>query len=127
MKDMLNQSENLFSRSLKRTGGFTLVEVAIVVLVLSLLALVAMPAIYLVRQSSARGYCLNNLRQINGAVQQYMVQNNTTAVPDISEITDYFLPDGPPSCKAGGTYSMPATSVAVPTCSLQATHYHELD
>ena len=56
-----------------RRKGFTLVEIMIVVVIIGLLAAMAIPAFSKVRQQSRMKAVLNNLRQISGAAQQYML------------------------------------------------------
>jgi len=111
----------------KRNGGFTLVEIAIVVLIIALLALLVIPNIAKVRTNAQRARCLDNLRQINGAVQQYMLEESTATVPALASVTSYFQTGNLPTCPANGTYSPPATPSDVPTCSLGATLNHILE
>lgn len=62
--------------------------------------------------------CINNLRQIDGAMQQWALENKKTAsdVPTAKDIAPY-LKDGIPKCPAGGTYT-PHTVAEEPTCSI---------
>jgi chromosome segregation ATPase len=63
--------------------------------------------------------CINNLRQIDGAKQQWALEKNKTmdAVPTAKVLLPY-LKDGVfPTCPEGGTYSINSVD-AVPTCSI---------
>jgi hypothetical protein len=63
--------------------------------------------------------CINNLRQIDAAKQQWALEKNQTiaAVPVAEDLLPY-LKDGVfPSCPAGGLYSINAVG-EVPTCSI---------
>lgn len=63
--------------------------------------------------------CINNLRQIDGAKQQWALEKNKTidAVPAEKDLLPY-LKDGVfPACPDGGIYSI-NTVDAVPTCSI---------
>ena len=53
-----------------RKAGFTLVEIMIVVAIIGLLAAMAIPNFVKARASSQLNACLNNKRQIDGAIQQ---------------------------------------------------------
>ncbi|MFO1528250.1 MAG: prepilin-type N-terminal cleavage/methylation domain-containing protein [Kiritimatiellia bacterium] len=109
-----------------KRAGFTLVEIMIVVIIIGLLALIAVPQLARNRDAAQRSACQNNLRQINGSTQQYMLENNTTTVPSSAATATMFQTGAFPTCPGGGTYTMPATDTSLPTCSLSATKGHTL-
>ena len=114
-------------KNMNRKSGFTLVEIMIVVIIIGLLALIAVPQLARNRDAAQRSACQNNLRQINGNTQQYMLENNTTAVPSSAATATMFQTGAFPTCPGGGTYTMPATDTALPTCSLSASKGHTLN
>jgi TolA-binding protein len=63
--------------------------------------------------------CLNNLRQLEGAKQQWALENNKpeNATPTAQDILPY-LRNGLPTCPSGGVYTLSAMQ-AHPTCSTQ--------
>ena len=107
-------------------SGFTLLEIMVVVILISILALIAVPMLKLNRETAARSHCLNNLRSINAVIQQYLIENNTDTIPSITVITPSFQGGVFPTCSAGGTYIMPTTSFGIPTCSLATSKGHTL-
>jgi hypothetical protein len=66
----------------------------------------------------AMNACINNLRQIDGAIQQWALENQKSANSPVTaqDITPY-LKNGFPSCPAGGTYTL-STVGQMPTCSI---------
>jgi type IV pilus assembly protein PilA len=65
-------------KSYYRIGGFTLVEIMIVVVIIGLLAAMAIPAFAKVRATSRSKAVLNNLRQFAGAANSYMLDQGVT-------------------------------------------------
>ncbi len=68
---MLNKINN-------RRGGFTLVEIMIVVAIIALLAAIAVPGFLRARKRSQASRILNDLRMIDAAVDQYAIETNRT-------------------------------------------------
>ena len=106
----------------RRTSAFTLVEIMIVVAIIGLLAAIAIPNFVRARNTSQANACINNLRLIDGAKQQWALENNQApdAEPSEAHITPYLgrNADGRfPSCPAQGVYTIGAVNVK-PTCSL---------
>jgi len=60
----------------KNRGGFTLVEIMIVVAIIALLAAIAVPNFLRARKRSQATRCLEDLRLIDAADDQYAIENN---------------------------------------------------
>ena len=60
----------------KRRGGFTLVEIMIVVAIIALLAAIAVPGFLRARKRSQASRIINDLRLIDAAVDQYAIESN---------------------------------------------------
>ena len=81
---MLNKLNN-------RRGGFTLVEIMIVVAIIALLAAIAVPGFLRARKRSQASRILNDLRMIDAAVDQYAIETNrsTGNTVNVQDWTNY--------------------------------------
>src|SRR3979411_344459 len=59
-----------------KRGGFTLVEIMIVVAIIALLAAIAVPGFLRARKRSQASRIINDLRLIDSAVDQYAIETN---------------------------------------------------
>lgn len=92
--------------------------------VIGLLAAIAIPNFVKARETAFQKACINNLRQVDGAKQQWALENakQAEAVP-VSTDLQPFLRDGLlPTCPQGGTYELRAVGEE-PVCSMPG---HEL-
>src|SRR3977135_1820009 len=104
-------------------AGFTLVEIMIVVAIIGLLAAIAIPNFVRARTTSQANACINNLRQMDGAVQQYALENKlaSSATYALDDLKSYIKLDSGgniPGCPAGGAYSAGASVTNAPVCGL---------
>ena len=77
--------------SVNRKAGFTLLEIMVVVMIIGLLAALCIPNFVRARTTSQTNACINNLRQIDGAKQQWALENKvaTNATPGDTDIQPY--------------------------------------
>jgi len=91
------------------TGGFTLLEIMIVVSIIGLLAALAIPAFIKARTRSVTTGCINNLRLIDDAKAQWALETHkdSAAVPvdaDLFGVGLYIK--AKPTCRGGGQYDL---------------------
>jgi prepilin-type N-terminal cleavage/methylation domain-containing protein len=96
---------------MSRAAGFTLVEIMIVVAIIGLLAAIAIPNFVRARLRAQQTVCINNLRQIDGAKQQWALEyrGGAAAMPTPANLQP-FLGRGSgtlPNCPAdsSGTFA----------------------
>src|ERR1700682_6263261 len=64
----------MFKKPHAKHAGFTLVEIMIVVAIIAVLAAIAVPGFLRARKRSQASKILNDLRLIDGAVDQYAIE-----------------------------------------------------
>lgn len=107
--------------------GFTLVEIMMVVFIIGFLLAIAVPNFLQAREISRSKTCLANLKEIDQAKHQYILDHNISTYT-VATSTDTTLGGLYPAymhnfpvCQAGGTYSTGDYWVD-PNCSLATTN-----
>jgi prepilin-type N-terminal cleavage/methylation domain-containing protein len=105
---------------MNRRRGFSLIELMIVILLLSMLTMLAAPQIRRSREVSSQTACMGNLRVIDYAKEHYagVYRLPVGAVVDPQDLQPvFFKGTGFPVCPSGGTYTLHPIGQS-PVCSL---------
>ena len=107
-------------------AAFTLVEIMIVVAIIGLLAAIAVPNFVRARATAQANACINNMRQIDGAINQWALENGKQSADAVTldNCKPYIKLNSAgniPSCPAGGAYTVTTVGASPSvTCSLNA-------
>ena len=85
----------MFKKLQTKHAGFTLVEIMIVVAIIALLAAIAVPGFLRARKRSQASKILNDLRLIDGSVDQYAIETarSTGFIVGVQDWTNYLKKD----------------------------------
>jgi len=112
-------------RKMLGKGGFTLVEIMIVVAIIGLLASIAIPNFVKARENAQKNVCIANLKQLDGAKTLWALdegKGNADAVT-VGNLVPNYIKSTPhcPADAADSDYTM-TTVGADPACPVVATH-----
>ncbi len=93
----------------------------IVVAIIGLLAAIAIPNFVKARTTAQKNACINNLRQIDAAIQQWALEGKqaTTAGLGLADVTPYLK--NSVVCPAAGSTATISDSYSVTTVAVQPT------
>ncbi|MBI5772843.1 MAG: hypothetical protein HZA89_03755 [Verrucomicrobia bacterium] len=79
-------------------------------------AFICLPAYIPARTAAARNMCIANLKQMDGAIHSWALENRKKETDTVSTTEIVAFLKSWPTCPAGGTYSVSTVSAA-PACS----------
>lgn len=110
-----------------RQAGLSLIELAIVVAVLGVMAMIALPNLFSSRKTAEDKVCISNLRAIKHAKEKWGFdkKKQPADIPTYNDIKEYLAKSTQLSiCPIGGKYTLGALNED-PTCEY-AAQGHEL-
>jgi prepilin-type N-terminal cleavage/methylation domain-containing protein len=108
----------------RKSKGFTLVEIMIVITIISILLGIAIPNFLNSREKAKSRSCIENLHMLNTAKEQFAMANGIAEGGNVTQgnILPYLHDTRFPSCPTGGVYDI-APVGENPTCSILTGHY----
>jgi len=93
---------------MKKTAGFTLIELMIVVAIIAIIAAIAIPNLLRSRMQSNESSAIGNLRTINGSEVAFHSANNQYAITfdDLTTATPPFLDGNWAAAKSGYNFTL---------------------
>lgn len=106
----------------RRSMGFTLIEIMIVVAIIGVILAIAIPGFMRAREVSRATSCQENLIKIEGAVDSYALEYDLADGVTLSEgwsslVAKTLYIKKTPRCRGGGTYVNAFTIGTPPSCT----------
>lgn len=94
-------------------------SIALSLFLIPMMLAIAIPNFVKARDTAMQNACINNLRMLDAAKQQWALENNKKGddVPTAADLKPFLKNGIFPICPSGGTYTIGAVSNA-PTCSI---------
>jgi len=107
----------------RKSEGFTLVELMVVVLIIGILVAIAIPVFNAAKSNAQKKSCFANQRTLEGAAQQYAADNNGT-LPAVAALIPTYIKVNPKCPLADATgYGFDASGT-IATFPALCTHGH---
>lgn len=83
------------TRSIRNHSGFTLIELLVVIAIIGILTALLLPAINIAKRRAQGAVCINNLKQLNLALDMYVEEHDRT-YPNTNEVWFFYKEMLPP-------------------------------
>ena len=102
---------------MKRKSPFTLIEIMMVVVIIGFLAVIAIPGFMKARATTQKNTCIEGMRVVDQAAQQWAMENNATTGDAIAALAllPYMRNATMPTCR-GVAIAQPAKVDDKPVC-----------
>lgn len=109
-----------------------MVEIMIVVAIVAIALSIAVPNYLTVSRISKKTVCVNNLKKISAAVEEYVIENNMGAGDRLNsqqeaEVYANYLRGGAPKCPSGGDYIIEPIGSNPPVSCTKEEEGHTLE
>ncbi len=105
----------------RKSEGFTLVELMVVVLIIGILVAIAIPVFNAAKSNAQKKSCFANQRTLEGSAQQYAADNNGV-IPTVAQLLPTYIKVNPKCPEADATGYAFDTSGTVTTRPTGCTH-----
>lgn len=93
-------------------------EILVVLAIIAIALAIAIPNYLKSSTTSKKTVCINNLKQIDAAIDQWAIGNNASSGTQPTEDVYNYVKAGKPRCPSGGTYTLyPVDSIPQVRCS----------
>jgi len=115
---MMNYKSGVRASGTSASSGQQLVA-SMAIAPVGMMAAIAIPSFVKARETSQKNACINNLRQIDSAKEQWAMagQKADGDAPDVAAACQYIRGSTAPTCPKGGTYEFNPIG-STPTCSI---------
>jgi len=108
----------------RKSEGFTLVELMVVVLIIGILVAIAIPVFNAAKSNAQKKSCWANQRTLEGSAQQYAADNNGTIPATVAALIPTYIKVEPKCPEADATgYGFDASGT-ISTRPTGCTHGH---
>ncbi len=119
-----NLKSGISIKGISSSGGRE-IAASVIAAPVGMVAAIAIPSFIKARSTSQKNACINNLRQLDSAKEQWaLAEKKVTGVtPDVKGVLEYIKGEKMPICPDGGTYTLNAIGEN-PTCSKGHEGHH---